>query len=492
MSKLIKGLATDWVRCIDPRYYQLDPMQFAIKASRGKFRTARHLEYINDILKQVAEGKITRVMISLPPRHGKSFFVSQFFPAWFLGNYPDKRVILTTYESSFARSWGRKIRNLIVKVGCEPDLFPHPVRLAQDSRAADAWDIEGHAGGMITAGVGAGVTGHGGDLIIIDDPIKNAEEAQSPTIQDKLWDWWDSTLSTRLEPGGAIIIIQTRWSKHDLVGKLIDQDEDNEWVKIVLPAIAEENDLLGRAPGEALWPERWTLKALLKVRAKMRPFWWNSLYQQNPIDKEGTLFKREWFEIVDDYPASCAKARYWDFAGTKGKKSDWSAGSLGGLKDGIFYIIHIDRFQKTLMDKLPRVIQNAEIDGRATPICWEEEGGSSGKDVTEIYAQALMGWTVFPIRSTGPKIIRADPLASQARLGHVKLVRGDWNRAFLDEIETFPFGEHDDQVDSTGGVLNHLTLNSQDVGRITDNPMTKKYGKELPSDPFMRHRDKYR
>src|SRR5258708_863622 len=221
------------------------------------------------------------LVIEAPPRHGKSELISRYLPAWYLGLFPARRVMLVGYGAGFARSWGRKARSLLIEHG--RDCFG--VEVSTEERAASEWGLAGYEGGMVTAGVGGPLTGRGANLLIVDDPIKNAEEAVSQTIRDNHWDWWQSTASTRIEPGGCVIIIATRWHYDDLSGRLIHAAQTGEGSpvrRLRLPAIAEDGDPLGRAAGEALWPERWPRDRLEKIRLEKDAAWWHAMYQQRP------------------------------------------------------------------------------------------------------------------------------------------------------------------------------------------------------------------
>ncbi len=291
------------------------------------------------------------LVIEAPPRHGKSEFISKYLPAWYLGTFPDRRVILTSYEANYARSWGRKSRELLYQHGGE--VFGVGVSKSQDS--AIDWDIAEHTGGMQTAGVGGPITGKGADLLIIDDPIKNAEEAVSESIRDNHWDWWQSVANTRIEPGGCCIIIATRWHEDDLSGRLIKASEDGSGMpvrRLRLPAIAEEDDPIGRQEGEALWPYRWPLvkhdrlgrlrDCLEAKRLSTDLYWWLSLYQQRP----GRHSRAEW---PDEYFGDHIWADRWpeqfevsvigvDASKGKTEKSDFSAITFVGVKEGCLWI----------------------------------------------------------------------------------------------------------------------------------------------------------
>jgi predicted phage terminase large subunit-like protein len=233
--------------------------------------------------------------------------VSKYLPAWFLGAFPEKRVMLAGYGAAFARDWGRKARELLREFG--PELFG--VHVQRDRRAADDWGLEGHSGGMVTAGVGGPLTGRGADLLIIDDPVKNSMHAYSEHIREVHWDWWQSTASTRIEPGGCAVVIATRWHIDDLSGRLLGEADAGGAVRrLRLPAIAEECDPLGRSVGEPLWPERWPLARLDEKRRRLESAWWLSLFQQLPghdpratwpADYFGThIWARRWPESFED------------------------------------------------------------------------------------------------------------------------------------------------------------------------------------------------
>jgi len=223
-----------------------------------------------------------------------------YFPAWLLGKHPDWPIILSTYADSFASYWGRRVRLLMNEVG--NSLFDG-LQVGNESSSASVWELKGHTGGLVTAGVGGQITGKGARVLIIDDPVKDAMEAASTTFQRRNLEWFRSTASTRLEPGGAIVILMTRWNRNDLVGMLtnpeISEDADS-WDVVNLPAIAIEEDILGRKPGDALWPERFDIKALEKIRATLGARWFETMYQQSPtLDSDAALWKREWFRYID-------------------------------------------------------------------------------------------------------------------------------------------------------------------------------------------------
>lgn len=434
------------------------PALFAITASRDRWMAADHLLMLSDKLVQIASGDLKRLMIYMPPRHGKSQLTSQYFPAWYLGHNPDKRVLLTSYEADFAASWGWKVRNVFEEYGRE--IFGLSVR--SDSSARSRWDIVDRVGGMNTAGVGGAITGKGADLLIIDDPVKNAEDANSDLKRDKAWDWYQSTAYTRLEPGGAIILIMTRWHPEDLGGLLLkDMDAGGEqWEILNFPAIAEENDVLGRVVGEPLWKKRYPIEALEAIRGTVGAYWWAAMYQQSPYTKAGKTFKRQDFKIVDG-GAVGDQVRFWDLAATeetKGKDPDWTVGCLMSEQDGRYWIKDIIRVREEAGEVEKIIKQAAQLDGIETRIFMEQEGGASGKSLISYYARTVLKGHAFEgVPSTGSKTVRAQPLASAVSNGNVHLVAASWNTVFLDEAERFPTTEvHDDQVDAASQAFNLL------------------------------------
>jgi hypothetical protein len=233
---------------------------------------------------------------------------SQYFPAWYLGVFPDRRIILASYEADFAASWGRKARDILEEYG--PSLFGVGVR--RGSSAANRWDLEGKTGGMETAGIGGPITGKGANLLIIDDPVKNPAEALSPLYRQKAWDWYASAAYTRLEPDAAIVVIQTRWHPEDLAGRIVAQaSKGGEPFEILnLPALAEQGDILGRQPGEALWPERFPAERLAEIRQTQGERWFVSLYQQRPefAQVEGLVYPELAGCIIDPRPIRQTRA----------------------------------------------------------------------------------------------------------------------------------------------------------------------------------------
>lgn len=268
---------------------------------------APHLGLIDQAFVDIADGLVDRVMLTMPPRHGKSRRAARWGPLWYLRRFPGRRVAIASYGAELAEEHGRWARDAIEQHDGTDGALDLGLRLKATSKAANRWDLEGHGGGMVATGIGGALTGRGMHLGILDDPFKDEADASSPTMRRRAWAWWQSTFLTRLEPGGAVILIQTRWHEDDVAGRLLaDADEASRWRVINLPAVAErDDDPLGRKRGEALWPARYDTAALAETRRRVGGKVWASLYQQRPSPPEGAVWKRTWFARVrpDQVPA---------------------------------------------------------------------------------------------------------------------------------------------------------------------------------------------
>jgi predicted phage terminase large subunit-like protein len=406
--------------------------------------------HIQEYLDYVTNGEINKLVLMVPVRHGKSELVTIRYPVWRLEREPALNVIIGAYNQTLANKFSRKARR-IARVR---------LSLSKDREAVEEWETA-QGGTLRAVGVGSGVTGHGGDLIVLDDPVKNREEADSLTYRDKVWDWYTNDVYTRLEPHGAIVLIMARWHDDDLAGRILSSSDGPNWEVIRLPAEAEEDDRLERIPGEPLWPERFDMAALADRRTVLGRDYF-ALYQQRPQPREGEMFKRAWFDIVESAPANAQRVRYWDKAGTAGAGA-FTAGVLMASSNGHFYIEDVVRGQWAAAEREPIIRQTAILDaGRGQSEVWvEQEPGSGGKESAEATIRNLAGFVVFADRVTGKKELRAEPLAAQAQAGNVKLMRGPWNAGFLDEITNFPSGQRRDQVDAASGAFNKLAVFSE-------------------------------
>lgn len=436
----------------------LSPAGFAWYASQGKWVCPPHIQYLNQKLLDVSSGRCKRLIITEPPRHGKSEMVSKYFPAWYLGTNPDDRIILTSYESSFAASWGRKSRDLLAE---NQGIFG--IQIAQDSASVQDWNIEKRLGGMNTAGVGGPCTGKGAKVFIIDDPCKNNEEAMSEVIREKIWDWYKSTAYTRLEPDGAMIVIMTRWHDDDLVGRLLKEQDlgGDKWEVVNLPAIATHDDLIGRKPGEALWPERYSIEELRRIEKTLGPFWFSSMYQQNPVPAGGAIIKRDWWKYYTTPPDRKLFKRYiwaWDTAIKTGEENDFTVGVYIGETETGYYVLDLVR-EKLEYPDLKRVISQKYHGSRASAIIIEDK--SSGQQVIQEFSRE----TKLPIIPAGKdkkglmpdKVTRALVVTPLIQSGLVWIPENaSWVGEFVSECLSFPKGKHDDQVDALVYGLDYL------------------------------------
>lgn len=269
------------------------PGALAAVLTGGREMQAPHLDLIDRAFIDMAEGRADRVMLTMPPRHGKSRRASRWAPLWYLRRNPGHRMMIASYSSDLADDHGRWIRDAIITWG--DDLG---IQLKPGSSAANRFDIAGGEGGLLAAGIGGGLTGRGAHIAIVDDPVKDMADADSPTMRKRAWDWWTSVLQTRLEPVGAICLIQTRWHEDDLAGRIL-ATERSAWRVIDLPALADSpDDPLGRAPGEALWPERFDKDHHAKTRKRVGERVWGALYQQKPRPPEGGVWQRTWIDTA--------------------------------------------------------------------------------------------------------------------------------------------------------------------------------------------------
>ena len=422
---------------------------------------ASYHEALDDLLTRVAEYVLSggargvgRAMIFMPPRHSKTKHVSHFFPAWMLSVAPHLRLITASYGATLAHRNSRFVRNLVASP--EYSAAYPGVRLSDDTASVNEWDIAEIGGGLIAAGVGGGLTGHGANLIIIDDVVKSRAEAESPTYRQRVKDWYDNDLLTRLEePGGAIILMMTRWHTDDLAGYLLESDD--RWHVLSLPALAGEDDPIGRAPGEALWADRYTVDILAERRARMGEYAFASLYQQTPLPPGGRLFDTGKIEVIDYAPECKQVVRFYDLAVTAKKHSDYTAGmKLGLMADESLVILDMYRVQKIMPDVERDIVQNAHIDGREVRIRFEAEKAGIVQLDYLLRNADMQGYTLDATPPEGDKFTRAQPVASRVNGGMIKMVRAQWNRALLDELAVFPSGEHDDQVDAFSGAYDML------------------------------------
>ena len=458
MTELEKALAQE--------SWRLFPHTFAAKASEGEWVLYRHLHYILvQIADAIYQGK-GRIIVNMPPQHGKTQAITRWLTAWHLDRWPDKNVILTTYAGEYSVDLGRAVRDTLNS----SDLFRAKVR--NDSKSAQRFTTT-QGGNMFASGVGGPITGRGGHLMILDDPHKNWEEAHSVTLRKGMREWFDSVFYTRQQKNTTMICVMTRWCIDDMTDFLVKEHGD-DWHVIKLKAIAEENDPMGRELGEALCPERYDIDDLMAIKNGTTSAVWSALYQQEPVPQGGNMFASENFAIVDEPPKlrELQLIRYWDMAASNDKgvaNQAYSCGVLMGRhrQDGYIYVLHVVRVRKDerMMRKLVR--QTADLDSPAIPVAMEQEPGSAGKAVIGYYKEnVLPGFKFDGDRPTGQKVVRAGPFASQVEIGKVRLVKGEWNGAYLDEMEAAPGGATMDQVDASSGAFNMIMGKRKSIAQM--------------------------
>jgi len=417
-----------------------------VEYTHPNWQTGAHHKTICDRLEAVDRGDIRRLLIEAPPRHGKSELASRRFPAWYIGRHPDQQVICVSYNDDLAKDIGRDVRNIIREREFQ-NIFPG-ITLAEDSAAAGRWHTK-QGGSYLAAGVGGTMTGYGAHLGVIDDPIKNQEEADSERIRDNIWRWYTSTFRTRLMPGGAIVLMMTRWHEDDLAARV---QQSEEWVVLKLPAIDEE----GTEREKALWPEWYPLEDLHQTRdVLMRgsPRQWWALYQQEPKSEQGTYVQRSWFaERYKEKPSSLNIYMSSDFAVAEpreGRDPDRTEHGVFGLApDDRMYVLDWWHGQVT-PDKWIEVL--IDLIAKWRPICWFGEGGVIRHAIEALLSRRMIERRIYcraewlnPIKD---KATRGRAFQARAAMGRVILPEGHWAERLVNEWVSFPGGKHDDAFD---------------------------------------------
>ena len=409
-----------------------------------------------DMFDRVANGNLKRLIINMPPRHTKSEFASHYLPAWFLGNYPDKKVIQTAHTAELAVGFGRKVRNLVNS----PDykkVFPE-VSLQADSKAAGRWNTN-KGGEYFAIGVGGAVTGKGADLLIIDDPHSEQEGASAdPDVFNRTFEWYTSGPRQRLQPQGSIVVVMTRWHQSDLTGQVIDssikRSGSDQWEVIELPAILPS--------GRPLWEEYWTLKELEALKAELPISKWSAQYQQNPTAEEGALVKREWWMMWEhENPPDCEFViQSWDTAFLKTQRADYSACTTWG----VFYREDEDDGKIApnliLLDAYKERLEFPELKRRAM-----EKYKAYSPDACIVEAKAAGQPLIFELRALGIPVSEYTPSRGNDKISRVNAVSDlfasgvvwcpntRWAEEVIEEFAGFPNMAHDDLVDSTTQAL---------------------------------------
>jgi predicted phage terminase large subunit-like protein len=427
-----------------------------VKTMWPGFIHGRHHAVVAKKFEEIASGKLKRLIICMPPRHTKSEFGSYLLPAWFLGRFPGKKIIQCSNTAELAVGFGRKVRNL-VDGETFAKVFPN-VALRQDSKAAGRWSTNQN-GEYFAIGVGGTVTGKGADLLVIDDPHSEQEAAlaaNDPTIYDKVYEWYSSGPRQRLQPGGAIVIIMTRWGKRDLVGQVLKAEAQRGgegWEVIEFPAILPSN--------KPLWPEFWPIEELNALKAELPNQKWQAQYQQTPTSDSSAIVKREWWKIWEDEdPPYCDYTLMaWDTAFEKSNRADYSACTLWGVfekedENGIMQSNLIllnairDRLEFPALKK--RVIEEWKEWNPDSMII--EKKASGAPLIYELRAMGIPVQEFTPVRGND-KITRLNAVSDMFASGRVWAPNAHWAEEVIDEVASFPSGEHDDYVDTVSLAL---------------------------------------
>lgn len=437
---------------------------------RGFYMHGRHTKLICNALDKVEKGEIDRLILCLPPRHSKSMTVSETFPSYFIGRNPARRVIEVSYGDRLAKRFGRLNKQKIKEFGRDIFNIALPewgVGVSSSSDwgvatiAEDGKTLISQRGGMLSTGIGGSITGEGADLLLIDDPIKNREEAYSITYRDKIWEEWKNTLRTRLQPNGAVIIILTRWHEDDLVGRLLNPryredggDDKDRWKIISLAALCDsDNDLLGRKVNETLWPEygfdkKWADQTKNDVGSTT----WSALYQQRPSAVEGQLIKRSWWQEYNHnaLPEMQMIVQSWDCAFEESGDGSYSVCTTWGKGARGIYLIDVYRRQM----EFPELIRQMKLlYSKYNPSVVVVEYAASGKPAYQSLKMQT-GIPLMPITVHKSKVVRLDIVSPMIEAGRVFLPdTATWLHDYLEEMSMFPNGENDDQVDSTSQAL---------------------------------------
>jgi len=414
-----------------------------VVAEKGQV-LARHHRLLVSKLQDIADGKSDRLMVQMPPGSAKSTYCSVMFPAYFLSRHAGSQVVATAHTASLANHFGRSVRRVIYDYG---EVLG--VKLTNESRAAGEFMLT-DGGAYFAAGVHGPITGRRADLVLIDDPIKSWAEAESQVSRDALHDWFRAELLARLKPKGRIVFVMTRWHEDDLAGRLmLDGDQ---WDSLTLPALAEPGDVLGRAVGEALWPEWQDAEAIKRLRGEVGERSFAAMYQQRPQPPESLMFDVEKIGIVEALPVIVRSVRAWDLASSvaaPGRDPDYTVGlKLGITAEKNLVVQDIIRIRANASDVSNTILKTASHDGLATVFGLSKDPGQAGAAQVHYLTGLLAGYTTRASPETGSKAVRAMPASAQIGQGKVSLLAAHWNENFIRELEAFPHSRKDDQVDA--------------------------------------------
>ena len=443
----------------------------------ANYRMYRHIRFICDLVDKVISGEIKRLALSIPPGHGKSDTITRRLPLYWGERHPKGAIVVTGYSQTFAeKNLSRPCRELATELDI----------LGTQSTALNEWFFKNGAR-LVARGVESAPTGINPiSLLIADDPIKDRAQANSEVERENIWNWWIGSIVQRFWPETRAIIIATRWHEDDLIGRLKAQNT-GEWTFVNIPAIADEDDILGREEGEALWPEG-KPKEFLEVLKTSDPYEFEALFQGKPSPKEGTSFRVDRLQVVDVVPPLKKVARAWDIAHTKGK-GDYTAGvKMGVCEDGRYIVLDVRRDRLDTDERDTLIKSTAETDGRDVRIRGPKDPG--GKSWAKSFIRMLAGYNVHTELVSKAKETRWDAYSSQVNAGNVLLLRGTWNADYIEELRQAPNGKHDDQLDASADSFEDLAGTvtpfaamvadtTQPVTRAEYQPQTNRFNKPV-------------
>ena len=410
--------------------------------THGVYKPAPFHKYICQKLEAVERREILYIIFNLPPQHGKSSTISDHFPSWYLGKHPTERIISIAYGDDLAYRFGKNNRAAIEEYG---GLFG--VNLSASKSEMKNWETD-KGGGMISSGIGGSITGHGANIIIIDDPIKNRAEANSDTYRKKWIEEYKSTIRTRLAPGGAIIVVMTRWDESDFCAYLVEQEG---FEVVSFPALAEAGDLLGRKVGAPLWPEfGFTVKHYDQIKKDIGTSIFAGLYQQRPAPREGQLIKHGWINVIDKLPEGLGN---WtisvDATFSGGADPDYVTIQAWTAAGANRYLVDQIRRKMGLRETIEAIREMNTRYPQTYRVLIENK--ANGSAIIEVLTAEIQG--IIPINPKSDKVTRLQAVAPQFEAGNVFVLKKDWTDEYIHELTVFPNGKHDDQVDATTQAL---------------------------------------
>jgi predicted phage terminase large subunit-like protein len=440
---------------LERRRVQEEYIKYVMYTHDGRWIASKHLVYVCDKVQMFVEGKIDKqiLVLQMPPQHGKSQSITETLPSWYIGKYPTKRVIAAAYGDDLAQRFGRRNKDKIEKYG----KYIFGIELSKKTSSATEFELSNGIGSMICRGIMSGITGQAADLILIDDPIKNRQEADSETYRNRLWEEWLNSLKTRLSAKGKVILIQTRWHEDDLAGRIIKNEGDKVLV-INMPCEAEENDIIGRQVGEPLFPEigknkEWLEEFKRSYTSQEGKRAWLALFQGRPTADEGNLIQRKWWKWYSVLPDMIHTIMSVDATFKDNENSDFVCIQLWGKREANIYLIDMVNARMDFPTTLQAIMTMKAKHEKCKMILVEDK--ANGSAIIQVLQRKISG--VIPIQPDGGKVARVNAISPAIESGNVYLPEGkEWVHDFIEQCNAFPSGKHDDMVDAMSQALNRF------------------------------------